>query len=83
MKKVRWTKAVTTKLVKDVFEHFFPDQIDTKSDTKTPKKKRCGVCEACQSPDCGECNHCKDMLKFGGTGRSKQACKKRRLLFFF
>ncbi|XP_018573692.1 DNA (cytosine-5)-methyltransferase 1 [Anoplophora glabripennis] len=76
-----WTKAVTTNLVRDVFEHFFLDQIDnkdTKDDNKAPKKKRCGVCEACQSPDCGECNHCKDMLKFGGSGRSKQACKNRR-----
>lgn len=75
-----WSKAVTTKLVNDVFEQFFSDQIDKKNikDDKAPKKKRCGVCEACQSPDCGECNHCKDMLKFGGSGRSKQACKNRR-----
>ena len=29
-------------------------------------------------PDCGECKHCKDMLKFGGSGRSKQACVRRR-----
>ena len=29
-------------------------------------------------PDCGECKHCKDMLKFGGSGRSKQACTRRR-----
>ncbi|KAG5878342.1 hypothetical protein JTB14_023695 [Gonioctena quinquepunctata] len=73
-----WTKAVTTKLVHDVFEHFFPDQIDSKGENKGPKKKRCGVCESCQSPDCGECVHCKDMLKFGGSGKSKQACKNRR-----
>ncbi|KAJ8965257.1 hypothetical protein NQ314_004269 [Rhamnusium bicolor] len=76
-----WTKAVTTNVVRDVFEHFFLDQIDNKGvkdDSKIPKKKRCGVCEGCQSPDCGECNHCKDMLKFGGSGRSKQACKNRR-----
>lgn len=73
-----WTKAVTTKLVKDVFEHFFVDQIDKKDADKGPKKKRCGICEACQSPDCGECNYCKDMLKFGGSGKSKQACKNRR-----
>ncbi|CAH1179610.1 unnamed protein product [Phaedon cochleariae] len=73
-----WSKAVTTKLVADVFKNFFPDQLDKREETKGPKKKRCGVCEACQSPDCGECNHCKDMLKFGGTGKSKQACKHRR-----
>lgn len=73
---------MTTNLVRDVFEHFFLDQIDNKDikdENKGPKKKRCGVCEGCQSPDCGECSHCKDMLKFGGSGRSKQACKNRRL----
>ncbi|XP_057663832.1 DNA (cytosine-5)-methyltransferase PliMCI-like [Diorhabda carinulata] len=74
------TKAVTTKLVQDVFEQFFPDQINSNVENKGPKKKRCGVCEPCQSPDCGECNHCKDMLKFGGSGRAKQACKRRRCM---
>ncbi|XP_017781710.1 PREDICTED: DNA (cytosine-5)-methyltransferase PliMCI-like [Nicrophorus vespilloides] len=79
VKKETWSKATTTKLVRDVFESFFPEQIaDNKVELKGPKKKRCGVCEACQLPDCGSCNHCKDMLKFGGTGRSKQACKLRR-----
>lgn len=43
-----------------------------------PRRRRCGVCEACQLPDCGKCNHCQDMVKFGGTGRGKQACVKRR-----
>lgn len=75
-KSPQWSKATTTKLVRDVFESFFPEQLDHGG--KGPKKKRCGVCEACQSPDCGECNFCKDMLKFGGSGRSKQACRQRR-----
>lgn len=75
-----WTKAATTNLVHNVFETFFADQIDktgTEID-KGPRKKRCGVCEACQLPDCGECTHCRDKLKFGGNGRAKQACKTRR-----
>ncbi|KAK9745054.1 Cytosine specific DNA methyltransferase replication foci domain [Popillia japonica] len=76
-KATHFTKATTTNLVREVFETFFPDQI-AKSDDKGPRRRRCGVCEACQNPDCGTCNHCKDMLKFGGTGRSKQACKMRR-----
>uniref|UniRef100_A0A1X7ST04 CXXC-type domain-containing protein n=1 Tax=Amphimedon queenslandica TaxID=400682 RepID=A0A1X7ST04_AMPQE len=42
------------------------------------KRRRCGVCEMCQQPDCGKCNACADMVKFGGTGRSKQACVNRR-----
>ena len=36
------------------------------------------MCDACQAPDCGKCTNCKDMVKFGGTGRGKQACKLRR-----
>lgn len=76
-KPIHWSKATTTNLVREVFETFFPDQI-AKSDDKGPRRKRCGVCEACQNPDCGACTHCKDMLKFGGSGRSKQACKMRR-----
>lgn len=34
--------------------------------------------QVCQSPDCGKCGACKDMIKFGGSGKSKQACKQRR-----
>ena len=30
--------------------------------------------QACQLPDCGKCACCQDMTKFGGEGRSKQAC---------
>ncbi|XP_037079530.1 DNA (cytosine-5)-methyltransferase 1-like [Pollicipes pollicipes] len=43
-----------------------------------PRRTRCGVCEACQQPDCGDCKHCRDMVKFGGSGRSKQCCINRR-----
>lgn len=70
-------QATTTPLVRNIFEQFFLHQIDGKA-SSAPKRHRCGVCEACQMPDCGECKHCKDMLKFGGSGRSKQACIKRR-----
>ena len=38
------------------------------------KRSRCGTCEQCDRPDCGECAPCKDKLKFGGTGRKRQAC---------
>ena len=70
-------QATTTPLVRNIFEHFFLHQIDGKA-SSAPKRRRCGVCEACQMPDCGECKHCKDMVKFGGSGRSKQACIRRR-----
>uniref|UniRef100_A0A1B6C2M8 DNA (cytosine-5)-methyltransferase n=1 Tax=Clastoptera arizonana TaxID=38151 RepID=A0A1B6C2M8_9HEMI len=79
MKQPEWTKATTTPLVTEVFETLFPDQLDkANQDTKGPRRKRCGVCEACQYPDCGTCPACVDMVKFGGSGRSKQACAKRR-----
>ena len=69
-------QATTTPLVRNIFEQFFTNQIDGKGGS-APKRQRCGVCEACQLPDCGKCSHCKDMVKFGGSGRAKQACKLR------
>ncbi|PBC25685.1 DNA (cytosine-5)-methyltransferase PliMCI [Apis cerana cerana] len=79
-KKTTWTKATTTKLVNNMFETFFSDQIATNNDKEIsgPKRHRCGICETCQQPDCGVCTACKDMIKFGGSGRSKQACNRRR-----
>ena len=79
-KKVAWTKATTTKLVNNMFETFFSDQLATSKDKELlgPKRHRCGVCETCQQPDCGTCSACKDMTKFGGSGKSKQACNRRR-----
>ncbi|XP_017883668.1 DNA (cytosine-5)-methyltransferase PliMCI-like [Ceratina calcarata] len=74
-----WTKATTTRLVNDVFEHVFSDQlIEHDNEISKKHKMRCGVCGHCESPDCGECAACKAMVKFGGTGKSKQACTRRR-----
>ncbi len=42
------------------------------------KRKRCGQCTGCLSLDCGTCNFCKDMVKFGGQGKKKQCCKQRK-----
>ncbi|XP_076375508.1 DNA methyltransferase 1a isoform X1 [Megalopta genalis] len=80
IKKPAWTKATTTQLVNNMFENIFTDQLIKHDDkiTMGPKRQRCGVCENCQQPDCGLCSACKDMIKFGGSGRSKQACVKRR-----
>ncbi|XP_045468881.1 DNA (cytosine-5)-methyltransferase 1-like isoform X2 [Harmonia axyridis] len=74
-----WSQAATTSLVRDIFESCFKDQIANNNgkDIKGPRRKRCGVCEACLNPECGECSHCKDMKKFHGPGRTKQACKRR------
>ncbi|XP_014661569.1 PREDICTED: DNA (cytosine-5)-methyltransferase 1-like [Priapulus caudatus] len=71
------TKAQTTPLVTQVFELLFKGQIDEGKAAKAPKRRRCGVCEICQLPDCGKCTACKDKTKFGGSGKLKQACDKR------
>lgn len=42
---------------------------------------RCGKCSECQQRDCGACASCADKLKFGGTGKRKQACLKRKCLY--
>ncbi|KAG8545780.1 hypothetical protein GDO81_020329 [Engystomops pustulosus] len=42
------------------------------------RRTRCRKCEACVRTECGECNFCKDMKKFGGPGRMKQSCLKRQ-----
>eukprot|EP00795_Rhopilema_esculentum_P006330 gene6330-11763_t len=76
-KKKAPTKATTTPLVRYIFDMFFKDQIESKGN-EGPRKKRCGVCDVCQQPDCGECKCCKDMKKFGGSGKSKQCCINRR-----
>ncbi|KAL3272241.1 hypothetical protein HHI36_022724 [Cryptolaemus montrouzieri] len=74
-----WSKATTTNLVRDIFEVCFQDQIAIQNakDVKGPRRKRCGVCEGCLNPECGECAHCKDMKKYHGPGKTKQACKRR------
>ncbi|KAK3085173.1 hypothetical protein FSP39_025494 [Pinctada imbricata] len=44
------------------------------------RRVRCRKCEPCTRTDCGECNFCKDMKKYGGPGRMKQSCKSRQCL---
>lgn len=79
-KKTVGTLATTTPLVRDVFEVLFREQIGEKASGPAFRRKRCGVCESCQLPDCGKCKACKDMVKFGGTGKQKQCCEERRCL---
>ena len=78
VKMPQWTKATTTPLVRNLFESFFSDQIEADKENAMRKRNRCGVCDACQNPDCGECKFCKDMIKFGGSGKTKQCCISRR-----
>eukprot|EP00057_Strongylocentrotus_purpuratus_P012708 XP_011667182.1 PREDICTED: DNA (cytosine-5)-methyltransferase PliMCI isoform X1 [Strongylocentrotus purpuratus] len=78
-KKPVFTMATVTPLVSHIFDAIFKDQIaDEMKAAANERKKRCGVCEVCQAPDCGKCTACKGMIKFGGSGKAKQACKERR-----
>lgn len=45
-----------------------------------PSCCRCKRCEACIRPECGDCNFCRDMKKFGGPGKLKQTCVLRQCL---
>ena len=47
---------------------------------KLVRLTRCGKCCECAQNDCGKCANCLDKFKFGGTGKRKQACLKRRCL---
>ena len=42
------------------------------------RKQRCRKCEACRSPDCGECSNCLGKVKFGGNGRNHGTCIQRQ-----
>lgn len=44
------------------------------------RRVRCKNCEACLGSDCKQCSYCKDMTKYGGPGRMKQTCERRRCL---
>ncbi|KAI1888211.1 hypothetical protein AGOR_G00182680 [Albula goreensis] len=44
------------------------------------RRVRCKRCEACLRTECGDCNYCRDMRKFGGPGRLKQTCVLRQCL---
>lgn len=45
-----------------------------------PSCRRCKRCEACIRSECGDCNFCRDMKKFGGPGKLKQTCVLRQCL---
>ncbi|XP_056295326.1 lysine-specific demethylase 2A [Pseudoliparis swirei] len=44
------------------------------------RRVRCKRCGACCRKECGNCQFCNDMRKFGGPGRMKKGCMLRRCL---
>jgi len=44
-------------------------------------RRTCGECVAClTTEDCGQCDFCKDMKKFGGPNKMRQKCRLRQCL---
>nr|XP_020447420.1 lysine-specific demethylase 2A [Monopterus albus]XP_020447426.1 lysine-specific demethylase 2A [Monopterus albus]XP_020447431.1 lysine-specific demethylase 2A [Monopterus albus] len=44
------------------------------------RRVRCKRCAACRRKECGTCQYCHDMRKFGGPGRMKKSCVMRQCL---
>uniref|UniRef100_A0A4W6DGX1 [histone H3]-dimethyl-L-lysine(36) demethylase n=1 Tax=Lates calcarifer TaxID=8187 RepID=A0A4W6DGX1_LATCA len=44
------------------------------------RRVRCKRCAACCRKECGTCQYCHDMRKFGGPGRMKKSCIMRQCL---
>ncbi|XP_051531939.1 CXXC-type zinc finger protein 1-like isoform X2 [Myxocyprinus asiaticus] len=55
-------------------------KIDKRRGSKVKRSARmCGECEPCtRTEDCGQCDFCKDMKKFGGPNRIRQKCRLRQ-----
>ena len=58
-----------------------PEKIEKQVQSGNKRRRvRCKICEACLGRDCKQCVYCIDMPKYGGPGRMKQTCEKRRCL---
>ena len=42
------------------------------------KRQRCGICQNCQSSDCGKCKYCLDKPKFSGSRKLRQCCVNKK-----
>ena len=81
----QWSAAFMTPLVRSVFNLVFAEQMKEEVECEKAEKegskkrsKRCGLCDHCMRQDCGEFKNCKNMTKFRGNGKSKQACEGRK-----
>ncbi|XP_028161120.1 CXXC-type zinc finger protein 1-like isoform X3 [Ostrinia furnacalis] len=54
------------------------DHSENKSAKRVSTKDGCGDCPGClQTTDCGHCDACEDMFKYGGANKTKLKCKMR------
>ncbi|GLD74165.1 lysine-specific demethylase 2A [Lates japonicus] len=63
--------------------HKPPGQRSTKRSSISALRRRrvrCKRCAACCRKECGTCQYCHDMRKFGGPGRMKKSCIMRQCL---
>lgn len=58
-------------------------EVPVKKEKKKKSSRRCGECISChRQEDCGRCDFCKDMKKFGGPNKIRQKCRLRQCLNF-
>lgn len=54
-----------------------------KESARKKSSRRCGECVNChKTEDCGRCDFCKDMKKFGGMNKIRQKCRLRQCINF-
>ena len=49
-----------------------------KSAKQQTRKRKCGTCKSCLSPDCDQGKYCLDKSKFGGPHLLRKPCMKRK-----
>ena len=58
-----------------------PQNPNTRKGYFSSSRGNCGICPPClRKKDCGECTHCKDKVKRGGSGKIRRKCIKRLCL---
>ncbi|XP_067683039.1 CXXC-type zinc finger protein 1-like [Haliotis asinina] len=71
----------------DAEKYYLTEYASSKLRDKQKKQKkstrRCGECASChRKEDCGRCDFCKDMKKFGGPNKIRQKCRLRQCANF-
>jgi len=78
-RKLRNLKNPFTKNYKNAMAHMRSVD-ETITDAPKKRRRRCMECTGCKEEDCKVCDKCRDMVKYGGLGRLRQSCVKRRCL---
>ncbi|XP_025108087.1 CXXC-type zinc finger protein 1-like isoform X1 [Pomacea canaliculata] len=77
-KKNDW-KSESSDVEKRVTKEYRSKLRDKDKQKSKKSSRRCGECTACHiKADCGRCDFCKDMRKFGGPNKIRQKCRLRQ-----